>query len=1401
MLSDTQKLHKSFKTLSALERRLLALKSICHEYDQFNYRQGFISTLIKSGITDENGKKLTAIKYKDSIKHLKQLGLSKSSSELDVPEELRHEILILMSEEEMAWVFTLVTVFYGQRIASLDNMQNQHSYYYENTSQILALLTKAIYANESQYFSMQQNNPLYYMKLMDYLAEIIGDTPINLAWLQSRNKVIRGFIYLILLRNYYCGAAPMSNSTEVLALFNQQNVEDMEHDSLNYYSAIIHLSLGNTAKASAHCANIKDKKSGYSLAVEASIALLTGQSEVATSLYRKALPALRKQYGRSTYYFDTILGIFHSICLAYADNDLMQIPKNVTQYLKYSKNNSTLSMDTIYEVLSLVSLVEQGQQKEVKKFLTTFNKDLDEESCHPLTLAFYHLLSYMIDKENYLSRNLNTLHTQAQQYLKTQHFLAAHLFYELLNQTKEYEVEASAFFQHSAIKWRLLDLIKIKESWEYSVQALEDLLLENNNTPTLTKTKRLLWLVNPDKQLVDVAEQSLTKSGSWSPGKAISLTKLKHFHQYEELDYLSAEDKRVSTCLIDAYEVWNNAYEFDTSRALLALVGHQNIAHHQNRSVAIELVHGEPELYIEENKKGYKLSLSHWSKKAGVVIEAESLNKYRVIEFSTAFVSIGLILSKSGLSIPAVAKDKLVHIIQNAKRDIKIHVGIKDITIPELAGDPTPCIQLLPIKAGIKANLWVRPLANQGTYCKPGLGKAHVMMLLTENGNETRTRIVRDLTSEKSNKDALLSQCPNLSHHEYEPGEYETENPEDTLEILSELQRYARAHPLIIEWPQGQTFKIKQQVFAQGLSLKISSATNWFEYTGEITLNDGEVMSMQALLESLDSKSYGRFVRLENGEFIELSSQLRRQLSLLHAISDGNKINPLGAQILSDIAAEAENISFDEGWETHVQKMKTMKNHKPKLPSTLHASLRDYQLEGFHYLSRLTHWGIGACLADDMGLGKTIQTIALLLERAKKGASLVIAPTSVCFNWIEELNKFAPTLKVHNLRTDERATLINNAAKFDVVICSYGLLQHNAELLTAKQWETIVLDEAQAIKNANTQRWKTVMKLKGKNRIALSGTPIENHLGELWSIFSFINPGLLGSIKSFQNKYSTPIEMHQAPEKIQALKALVSPYILRRLKSEVLSELPPKTEQIIHVEQTKEEAAFYEALRRKAEERMKDLVEENNRIAVLAEITKLRQACCDCSLVDSSLSIENSKLNAFIETVKNIIDNGHKALVFSQYVSFLDIVRKRIEQEKIVYQYLDGSTSPAKRKKSVEAFQAGDGDLFLLSLKAGGSGLNLTAADYVIHLDPWWNPAVEDQASDRAHRIGQERPVTIYRFIMQNTIEEKIINLHQQKRNLANDLLSGQGVSGKLSNNDLLELIVAGGLSNETLLA
>lgn len=1371
MLLDTKKrkLCERFLLLSRLERQLIALKILCSHYTN---EKAFTTALRQAGILDEA--------YQSFSKNLPLLGFTEHKKNSTIDPALHHVFLVHMSTDDMVWVYALAKALY-------DNMV---TYSYDGRRlKDQALLTIALYANEPLLFLANKGDLGACNKLVLDLQDALCPHPVNIDWLQSRNPVIRSFVFVALLGNYYCERPPVANNQAILASFVQDTDNVLDYDFINYYRAMIHLSLGQVERALGYCTQMQDPKSGFLLALEASIAFLDMQFELAGKLFRKALTALRKQSGVSGFYFDNILGLFHGLSLAFVDKNYSQLTTNATNYGKYFEANWSMPMMVGYWLFPIVGMIETGDQQQAHLELNALRKYVDTLQ-NPLLIALFAWIAYMTNKGS-IEKNHEAFYQLLHASIQSHHGVATHLFYELLGQLKPYQAEANAFLDSSPIRLRLLDLIHVKDNWEYSFQALEGLLIDSTEGTSIpASTKRLLWLVDPNRQMVDVVEQSMGKSGKWSCGRNVSLSKLKYHHFEGKFEYLSAHDKRVINGLVEESDGWRGSYySFSSYPTLLALVGHPNVAHHDNRNVAIELVLGEPELHIQENKQGFHLSLSHILPEPGLMMEPESLNKYRVIDINPAFVSIGRVLTPKGLTVPAIAKDKILSVIQHAKRDIKIHVDIKDIDIPEIAGDPAPCIQLLPVKEGVRASLWVKPQTHQGAYFKIAEGKETFMTLVSEQGTDVRTRIHRDFTAEKSNQKKLLKACPSLSHHEYDVGEYDMESPEDVLEVLSELQQYATTEPLTIEWPQGQPFKIKQRVSAMNMALRVTTDHNWFGYDGSMTLHDGEVLGMQELLESLDKRAFGRFVRLGNGEFIELTHQLKKQLHLLHALSDDQKINPLGAQVLSDIVAQVENTTFDAGWTAHLKKIKTMRSHAPKVPSTLQATLRDYQIEGFQYLSRLTHWGIGACLADDMGLGKTVQTIALLLERAKQGPSLVIAPTSVCFNWMEEINKFAPTLTVYDLRNPARDALVKKAGSFDVVICSYGLLQYNDSLLAEKQWETIVLDEAQAIKNAHTQRWKAVMKLKGNSRIALSGTPIENHLGELWSIFSFINPGLLGAVKSFQTKFSTPIETHQEPAKIHALRSLVQPYILRRIKSDVLTELPPKTEQTIHVEQTEEEATFYEALRRTAEERMVHFMAENNRISVLAEITKLRQACCDSSLVDASVVIENSKLNAFIETLKNIIENGHKALVFSQYVSFLAIVRKRMEDEKIGYQYLDGSTSPAQRKKSVDAFQSGDGDVFLLSLKAGGSGLNLTAADYVIHLDPWWNPAVEDQASDRAHRIGQERPVTIYRFVMRNTIEEKIIALHEHKRNLANELLSGQGISGKLSNDDLMNLI------------
>ena len=461
------------------------------------------------------------------------------------------------------------------------------------------------------------------------------------------------------------------------------------------------------------------------------------------------------------------------------------------------------------------------------------------------------------------------------------------------------------------------------------------------------------------------------------------------------------------------------------------------------------------------------------------------------------------------------------------------------------------------------------------------------------------------------------------------------------------------------------------------------------------------------------------------------------------------------------------------------------------VPSALKAELRSYQTEGYRWMYRLQQYNCGACLADDMGLGKTIQTIALLLSKAKEGASLVIMPTSVLLNWKNELNRFAPSLNPVILRdSSDRAETINNAGAQDVVFATYGLLPTEEDILTSKKWNVIVLDEAHTIKNKETKTSKVAMQLEGNFRLILTGTPLQNHLSEIWNLFQFATPGLLTGYTQFTREFINPIEKDHIKEPQRLLKRMLQPFILRRTKNEVLNELPEKTEITLKVELSDAERALYDRFR---EEAVLNLEEgSTTAIKALAELTKLRQTACNPALVlpaKEAKNIPSSKMETFLKLVDELIHNHHRALVFSQFTSHLALVEKELKRLNIDYQYLDGSVSPTERIKRVSEFQKGDMPLFLISLKTGGTGLNLTAADYVIHLDPWWNPAIEDQASDRAYRIGQDKPVTVYRLIAENTIEEKIIALHQTKKSLADALLEGSDMASTLGKDEILNLI------------
>ncbi|MBZ0090258.1 MAG: DEAD/DEAH box helicase, partial [Thermoanaerobaculia bacterium] len=469
--------------------------------------------------------------------------------------------------------------------------------------------------------------------------------------------------------------------------------------------------------------------------------------------------------------------------------------------------------------------------------------------------------------------------------------------------------------------------------------------------------------------------------------------------------------------------------------------------------------------------------------------------------------------------------------------------------------------------------------------------------------------------------------------------------------------------------------------------------------------------------------------------------------------------------------------------------------------------LRGYQKIGLGWLEFLADLGLGGCLADDMGLGKTVQVLALLQahhrrnkaesEKAGKGnpstsrPSLVVAPRSLVYNWVEETGRFAPELKIETYLGSDRKKVKSRFAEVDIVVTTYGTLRRDILSLRTQPFEFVILDEAQAIKNSSSQTAKATRLLQAEHRLALTGTPIENHLGELWSIFEFLNPGMLGNAPRLEALIDTdPAEADQKPE----LRRALSPFILRRTKGEVLSELPPKTEQVLRCQLGTKERVLYDELRAHYRaslvQRFDEVGLNQSKIQVLEALLRLRQASCHPGLLDASRVDEPStKIDLLVEQLQEVLEGGHKALVFSQFTSLLAIVRKRLEAAGIVYEYLDGKTRD--RGARVDRFQEDpDCPVFLISLKAGGVGLNLTAASYVYLLDPWWNPAVEAQAIDRAHRIGQDQPVFAYRLIAEDTVEEKILLLQDSKRDLAEAILQADGSAiQKLTSEDLLWIL------------
>lgn len=590
------------------------------------------------------------------------------------------------------------------------------------------------------------------------------------------------------------------------------------------------------------------------------------------------------------------------------------------------------------------------------------------------------------------------------------------------------------------------------------------------------------------------------------------------------------------------------------------------------------------------------------------------------------------------------------------------------------------------------------------------------------------------------------------------------------------------------------------RVVAPKLKLEVSSGIDWFDLNAEADFG-GQKMGFGKILDSINNGE--RFVKLADGKTGVIPKEWVEKMSgvsgLLEKKNDGLLRASLGhIQLVESILNFADKKKFDRQFAKHRQKFEEFTEIKPvKVPKTLNGNLREYQKAGYYWLHFLKEFSFGGCLADEMGLGKTIQVLALLLrEKENENAvSLVVVPTSLVFNWKKEAEKFAPNLKVHIHHGLDREKDFKKIQKNkpDLIVTTYATLRRDIDLFEKKQFHYVVLDESQQIKNPLAKNTQSVYKLNARHRLVLTGTPIENNSLDLWSQFRFLNPGLLGTMDYFKNAFSKNIDKQKDKTKTDALRNLLKPFILQRKKETVEKDLPEKQVTVLYCEMDDQQKQFYEKWKEKTKMEIKQAIEEEgffrSKIKILQGLIRLRQICNHPYLVDESFAGQSGKFELLLEQITEVISEGHKALVFSSFVKMLSLFKKHFQEHGIKFSYIDGHTK--NREQEVNAFQTDTSiSVFLISLKAGGFGLNLTAADYVFIVDPWWNPAAEMQAIDRAHRIGQDKKVFVYKAITKNTVEEKILSLQEKKQALAKSVISDEeGIFKTLKQEDLARLL------------
>ena len=947
--------------------------------------------------------------------------------------------------------------------------------------------------------------------------------------------------------------------------------------------------------------------------------------------------------------------------------------------------------------------------------------------------------------------------------------------------------------------------IQIKtDNWRNILDKLCELNEEDASQAQNSPQTRLIWSLNvsPEGELLDIIPLE-QKHGvrKWNTPRKISLDKISN------LTNLPAWDSKVTASIKPFGKFSFGTYQINKEKAIMALIGHPAVSFNHSPDQFIELIEGKPEIEVVQQGEEFVVQVSPPLRKLtpeqeekcsysptfraeielmrNITLVQDAPQRLRVIQFTENQRKAAKLLAR-GFKVPAQGRAELDKALHAITAHFQVQADHVEAT-HEVAAESRLRAELSPAGESVVLRLVAAPLGAEGPRLTPASGRVRVIHLQDKESIGTR----RVLAEERAQVDAVLHALPELDDRADDTFyEWTITDPDAALNVIEQLPKLDAIAG--IDWPKGKPVRVVT-LNAAHVAINVKSERDWFRVSGSAAVDENLVMQLGDLVAAAQSKS--RFIPMGDGLYAALTHSLKQRLQEMAALAEmdqkGIRLPNLAGGWLDD-AMEGMSSKTDKAFRAAIERLQAAQSATPTLPTTLQAELRPYQEEGYVWAMRLAQAGMGGCLADDMGLGKTLQALGVLLARAAGGPALVLAPTSVCGNWLAETQRFAPTLAMQIYGDANRETILTEATAGQVIVASYTLFQQAQERFAAVRWHTVIADEAQAIKNAQAKRSQAVFELEADFRLALSGTPVENRLSELWSIMRFAAPGLLSSQPRFTERFANPIERNRDRDAQHLLRRLIAPFILRRTKAQVLQDLPPRTELIYAVAPDAVEAAHYEALRRSAVAVASQALDEaggNAKLNILVQLTRLRRGACDPRLPTPTYPGPGAKVQAFAQLATELSSNGHKTLVFSQFVDFLALLKVPLEAAGIPYQYLDGSTPAAERTRRVAAFQAGEGDFFLISLKAGGFGLNLTAADYVVITDPWWNPAAEDQAMGRAHRIGQLRPVTVYRMVTKGTVEERIVELHHDKRALADSVLAEGEATALPSTEDLMALI------------